>query len=257
MTETPPTPPGRPAPNDTASRGDATREALINAGIELFGRHGYHATGNRALAEAAGVNAALIGYHFGGKRGLYLATFEAIAEGMTRRLGPVAESIETELEGLERDAERGRLDRQDLRDRLPLLLHRLLDGLVAMLTAEESGPWARLIVREQMDPSDALDILYERVLGRMLALATRLIRTIAEAGETGQSGENGENGEDGARMTALTVIGQALVFRVARATVLRHLGWDGIGPERVELIQRRVRDNATAILHALHEESAP
>jgi hypothetical protein len=67
----------------------------------------------------------------------------------------------------------------------------------------------------------------------------------------------GETGEAASRMTALTVVGQALAFRVARATVLRHLGWDGIGPERVELIQQRVRDNATAILNALHEESSP
>lgn len=227
-----PSPAAEPNP-----RGEATREALVEAAIELFGHQGYHATSNRALAEVAGVNAALIGYHFGGKWGLYLAAFEHIAERMNRRLGPVAESIRADLERLGDEGDEA--DPAARKRLLPLLL-RLLDGFVAMLTAEESASWARLILREQQDPSEALDIVYRGMLGRVLDLATRLIARIEGADPDADLSEP--------RLKTLTVLGQALVFRAARTTSLRHLGWEELGPDEVARIQRQIRANTTAIL---------
>ena len=222
---------------DTGSRGDATREALIGAAVELFGRRGYHAASNRALAEAAGVNAALIGYHFGGKEGLYLAAFEHIAARMGERVGPMVAEVEAALE-------RAPEDGAAPDDFLPLL-HRLLDGFVAVLNSEESASWARLIVREQQDPTDAFDILYRGMMGRALRLITRLVHRIEHSGA-----EEPEEPEalERSRLTALTIAGQALVFRIARTTALRHMEWDGIGPDEIARIQSRVRRNATALL---------
>jgi AcrR family transcriptional regulator len=48
-----------------------TRARIAAAGRELFLRHGYRATTVRAVAAAPGVDAALIGYHFGSKQGLF------------------------------------------------------------------------------------------------------------------------------------------------------------------------------------------
>lgn len=253
--------PDRPTPapaSDVNPRGEATREALVEAAVELFGHQGYHATSNRSLAQAAGANAALIGYHFGGKWGLYLAAFEHIAERMRNRLGPVVDSIRGDLERLEDQGDKagaGSADPAEVRERLLPLLLRLLDGFVAMLTAEESASWARLIVREQQDPSEALDIVYRGMLGRVLDLATRLIARIEgvpippDGDPAGSGEENGEGGDlTAVRLKVLTVMGQALVFRAARTTSLRHLGWEAIGPEEVALIQRQIRANTTAIL---------
>ena len=65
---------------------EATREALMAAGAELFAEHGYDGVTVAALAQRAGANKALISYHFGGKSGLYAAivktTFEAVAAEM-------------------------------------------------------------------------------------------------------------------------------------------------------------------------------
>ncbi len=62
----------------------ATRQALLAAGARLFGERGYDGVPIEDLAAAAGVNKALISYHFGGKRGLYRAvlgsSFSAIAQ---------------------------------------------------------------------------------------------------------------------------------------------------------------------------------
>jgi TetR/AcrR family transcriptional regulator len=66
----------------------ATREALIAAGTELFAERGYDGVPVSAIAGKAGVNKAMINYHFGGKRKLYLAiltaTFAEIVAGVER-----------------------------------------------------------------------------------------------------------------------------------------------------------------------------
>jgi AcrR family transcriptional regulator len=62
-----------------ARRRDAvgTREALLAAGTELFAEHGYDGVPVADIARRAGVNKAMINYHFGGKRPLYVAIVSA------------------------------------------------------------------------------------------------------------------------------------------------------------------------------------
>ncbi len=74
------------APSRPRERRDpaATRGALLAAGAALFSEKGYDAVPIEEVAARAGVNKALISYHFRGKRGLYatiLASgFQQIAE---------------------------------------------------------------------------------------------------------------------------------------------------------------------------------
>jgi AcrR family transcriptional regulator len=64
---------------DRVRRRDAagTREALLAAGTELFAEQGYDGVPVADIAERAGVNKAMINYHFGSKRQLYLAIVSA------------------------------------------------------------------------------------------------------------------------------------------------------------------------------------
>src|SRR5256712_14041788 len=55
----------------------ATRDALLAAGTELFAERGYDGVPVWAIAQKAGVNKAMINYHFGGKRKLYRAIVSA------------------------------------------------------------------------------------------------------------------------------------------------------------------------------------
>ncbi|MFF0778220.1 TetR/AcrR family transcriptional regulator [Streptomyces sp. NPDC003720] len=48
-----------------------TRQVIVSAGRGLFLEHGYRRTTVRAVAKAAGVDPALIAYHFGSKKGLF------------------------------------------------------------------------------------------------------------------------------------------------------------------------------------------
>jgi AcrR family transcriptional regulator len=64
----------------------ATRQRLLRAGARLFSERGYDGVSVADLAARAGVTKALISYHFGGKRGLYVAVLESAFGEMTDRL---------------------------------------------------------------------------------------------------------------------------------------------------------------------------
>lgn len=220
----------------TRTRGDSTRAALIRAALEIFGRDGFHAASTRAIAQAAGVNQALIGFHFGGKQGLYLATLEYVLGRIGERMGPLLARVAADLGA--RDAG-PRVAGARLRRHLPHV-HLITDGLVAMLTAEESRAWARLILREQQDPSAAFEAHYERSIGAVLAVFTDLVARILAR----------DAGDRKVRLLVLTFVGQALVFRAAAAAAHRHLGRRRFARKDVAMIQALIRDNVSAVLTA-------
>ena len=64
----------------------ATRQALLQAGAELFSERGFDGVSTSEVAARAGVNKALISYHFRGKRGLYVAILESAFASLAERL---------------------------------------------------------------------------------------------------------------------------------------------------------------------------
>ena len=55
------------------SRTLSASESLLRAAADRFAHRGYHGTSVETIARQAGVNKALVSYHFGGKEQLYLA----------------------------------------------------------------------------------------------------------------------------------------------------------------------------------------
>jgi len=224
MSQDPPTP----------DRGESTRELLIQAAISVFGRVGFDAASTRALAEAAGVNQALISYHFGGKEGLYLAAIEHIGQEVWARVGPRVESTETELDALEATTP---LSSEDHARALGFLL-RLIDGFVTLMAGDESGPWVQLILREQQAPSPAFEKLHGGFIGRVLGVLTRLVALLREL----------DNDSSEARLLAFTVIGQVQAFRAARASLLRQMRWSEITEARLAAIRHVIEHNVTLLM---------
>ncbi|MGD8340255.1 MAG: CerR family C-terminal domain-containing protein [Gammaproteobacteria bacterium] len=245
MNQPAPQPTDRPAGTDPSpgtdapTRGDATREALIRAGIEMFGRDGFDSASTRAISEAAGVNQALIGYHFGGKPGLYLAALKFIADSVAARIGPLVATIEAELD-VEIDADSGGA----APGRAIALLHGFTDAFAAMLTSEDSKSWARLILREQQDPSEGFELLYEGVMRRVLDMTTRLVARARRL----------DAADDRCKLTALTIVGQMLIFRAGREAVLRRMEWQCVSETGLKAIQAEIRRNVTAILTSEHPQ---
>jgi AcrR family transcriptional regulator len=75
---------------------ERTRQAILDAANEEFGRYGFDGARVMRIAAAAGVNHQLITYHFGGKQGLYDALTERWLAGsvaVISRAEPYAEII--------------------------------------------------------------------------------------------------------------------------------------------------------------------
>ena len=216
-------------------RGDATREALIGAAIELFSAQGFSSVSTRELAERSGINQALIGYHFGSKEGLYLAVFEHIRDRVRERVGPMAEAARALLEPSGK-APKGATARRKLY--LPALFD-IIDAVLSMLLDPETSNWADLIVREQSRPTAAFNVLYEGFMGSLLDLLTRLVAQLREVDDLPT-----------ARLTALGIIGQMLVWRMAHHGAMRHLEWTALDETKIAAIKQSVRRNVTAQLLA-------
>lgn len=71
---------GRVPARPSSRQAEATRRALLLAGIEAFAEHGYEAASVRDITAKAEVNQGGITYHFGGKEGLYRAVLEAVRD---------------------------------------------------------------------------------------------------------------------------------------------------------------------------------
>lgn len=130
-------PPGR------REDGAATRLQLLEAAGELFAERGVgHATG-KEIAERAGANSAAVNYYFGGIDGLYA---EVLIEAHHRLM---------DFEFLKRVAEAPGPPVEKL--------NIFLEGMVCAILGPASSNWAlRVLGREMLHPSDALQTLLER-----------------------------------------------------------------------------------------------
>lgn len=216
------------------NRGDVTRQALILAAIKVFGRDGFHAASTRDIAKEAEANQAAIGYHFGGKEALYLAAIRDIAGQITTHIGPLTVEIRAKLDALvEQQA-----DPDEIREESLSLLIKLMNGMLRMLVTRESSSWARLILREQQSPTPAFDVFYKELMSRVMLVNTELVGRIR--GLDPQLEE--------AKVLAITVFGQVMVFRASREAVLRYMGWEDFRENEIKTLQTQLRQNITAML---------
>ena len=206
---------------------------LVLSALDLFGRHGLDGTSTREIAKAAKRPMSAITYHFGGKDELYLA----VARHLATRIGENLAAARQASASLPRDATVA-----DARG----ALHELLQAFVGIMVRPESASWARYILREQMEPTPAFDLLYGSLMSPVLAQACALLRRVSG---------NGLSVKD-ARLRALALFGQVLVFRACRAAVLRSNEWDDIGEPEAKRIRAVVRLHLDAILDSIERETA-
>ena len=202
--------PRRAQPDSGDERAEDTRKKLLLAAIEVFGRHGFEGASTRMLASEAGVNLQSIPYYFGGKDGLYVAAAEHIGASIKARVHPIAERARAEL---------AKSSPADARQAARAMLGQILTAMARVFVSEESAPWARFMIREQMEPTPAFDSLYASLLEPMLGVLRALIGSLL-----GQ-----DPGSEAVRLRALATVGHILILRAARATLVRQLGWQQIG----------------------------
>ncbi len=79
------------------AQGEETRATLVHTGARLFAINGFHGVSMRTLSAEAGVNLATVGYHFGGKAGLYEAIIQSLID-IRDEIFPGAEEVRARLE---------------------------------------------------------------------------------------------------------------------------------------------------------------
>ncbi|WP_148252048.1 CerR family C-terminal domain-containing protein [Aidingimonas lacisalsi] len=176
---------------------DTTRDRLIHAGIRLFGEHGYKATTTRMLADEAQANIGSIAYYFDNKHGLYLAAAHYIAGAIRQRLG-----LTKPLEAPE--------DQTAARELLDAIVRRMVRTFAEDI---ELRQWLLLVIREQVRPSEAFDILQSQAFGVVQATLSALIGQLT-----------GRDADDPRTIIEVhTLVGQVVFFLIGREPLLRRL----------------------------------
>jgi AcrR family transcriptional regulator len=152
---------------------EETRDRLLAAAERLFADRGFRNVTVRDICHVAKANVAAINYHFGDKLGLYREVLQSAVDRM-RATNDAA-----------RQAGEGESAEEQLRRYIAIFVHRFL--------ASGTATVHRLISREVLDPTPAIDVLVEQgvkprveylsgVLGRMMGCPptdTRVLRCLA------------------------------------------------------------------------------
>ena len=127
----------------------SSAELLLSAAAELFTNRGYDGVSTRDIADQAGVNLALIQYHFGSKAKLFLATVDHLTEeksDLLENLRPIpAECTQAE----------GAIE----------LVYFIKTFLTFLLQSNQAKKSCRLIYRELFSGSSDDVELFESVVG--------------------------------------------------------------------------------------------
>jgi AcrR family transcriptional regulator len=176
----------------------ATKARVLRAATELFAERGFHGTTVRDIALRAGANVASGHYHFGSKRDLYVevlrATFAEVRAFLDRG-------------GAQIDA--ATLDRMS-RAELEAVLERRIALMLANLLGPPPSLHGALMLREMLDPSDALPIVVAEFIEPMMDDAAAILRRL----EPGLDDER-------VRWCVASTMGQAIFYRATLPAALR------------------------------------
>jgi AcrR family transcriptional regulator len=171
------------------ARSTATRQRLLEAGLEVFARDGFRGATIERICRRAGANIAAAHYHFGDKERLYAAVFEHAERRARADARP--------------DAAPKGTPEDRLRAHVTSFLHRLLDP--------NRPAWiAQLLAHELVDPTPALDRFVRRRMRANHEQIAHIVRELAP----GVSPET-------VRLATLSVVAQCVFYRNSAAIVSR------------------------------------
>ena len=171
---------------------------LLQTAIVHFGQYGFEGASTRRIADAAGTTMSSITYHFGSKKGLYLAAADHVAREIATLEEPAIEAATFHTAPSREQAIEAVID--------------LLTSLAQILLRPEVSTWARFIAREQHDPTSAFDLLYSGVMERLTGIFLSLLSHIDPA-----------LSETDRRVITILLYGQVQILQTSRASVHRVL----------------------------------
>lgn len=238
------------------SRRDAARRALLYAAIEVFGDKGLKGASVREIARKAGQNIAAIAYYFGSKEGLYHATITCIVQELRlimadeiRQIRALRERCVASTRTASNPSASASASASapvlvtgsataTAAEALALLQAFLRGVYLRLLCRKEIMYLARLVIREQTQPSAGFEILYQQAFrdfheglcfltGRVLGADPTAPQTI---------------------IRTHSMMGQVWFFAISRETILRRLGWKTLEGDNAELVADILMENVKLVL---------
>ena len=182
------------------ARGEETRNRLLTVATKLFSEKGFAAVSTRDIASAAETTLPSIPHHFGSKEGLYQAVLAAISEEMAKRLASASKQAIDTL-GRKNASRAERI--QAIETLLDTHARALLEG---------RREWAKLILLEQLQPTEAFAPINQVITERVIHPVVRLLTTFTDI-STGD-----------AKLKTISLLGRVLIFRIGRGSVLSVMG---------------------------------
>ncbi len=198
------------------------KSKIIRAALEEFSTLSFSAARTRQIASKAGVNHAAISYYFGGKKELYMETVRQIAEYIHIYMSDFfARASEIKKSKSADDAKKLIGEFTMSRVCVESQTDELFRSIILILT------------REEMYPTEAFDIIFEKVISPSVELVSDML-LIASSKRC--------KGID-AKILAQMLLGQVLLFNSARIGFKRVNGWSSFGEEeysKIEYVQTRL-----------------
>lgn len=204
------------------------QQRLLDIAIAQFGQHGLEGVSTREIAAKANTAMSSITYHYGGKEGLYLAAADEVAKQM---------GCDWQVDAFEAIVASG--DPLAARAAIADILRRFL----SRLQQPQSNDWALFIMREQLSPTEAFERIYAGAMGQTGRVLVDLIRIVT-----------GNRDERTARLAAISLFGQVLVMKAARAMCRKLLERETLSEDIIDEYAARVVANIDAILDRMIAE---
>lgn len=227
-----------PSPAGTGNetvRGAQSRERMLRAALDQFGRHGFDGTTTRMVAQAAGMNLGAIPYYFGTKDELYLGAVDFLADFIDTMHASA-------LDTLRRRAR----ETHDVHALIDLVVGFLCEEARILLAEEVPASWVQFFMRVQGEAGPAFERLYQRVVEPTQREVDALVARICGAPA------------DSMLPHTMSFLGwhQVMSFRLSDTILLRRMGWSELTPERIDQLLQLIARLLRAQLEALASTSS-
>jgi AcrR family transcriptional regulator len=188
-----------------------TRAAIMEAAGKIFAEEGYAKATVRDICQNAGANIAAINYHFGDKKGLYLAVLKHYQEIAFQTYPPNLGIKETQK------------PEEKLRAFIRSFLMRIMD--------EGRPAWfGKLLAREFTEPTWAFDIMVEEMIRPSFQLITGIVAEIIGNGTKDRK----------SLLNSMSIVGQCLYFRHSHPVISRLFPREVFGPGQIEELTEHI-----------------
>jgi len=197
---------------------ESTRAKLLDAAAEVFAEIGYHRATVRKICTRAGVNGALVNYHFGGKLELYAQVLQRLVS--VARIGAVHAALNQKAPP-------------------ETVLRAAIKARLQGVAASDQSRWLfRILAHEITQPTPAMTRLIESVLrplyNQLYEIVGALIGLPADDEQT--------------HLCAHSIMGQIIIYALAGPFLARLWPDMKMTPENLDRIADHVTDFSLAYL---------